>query len=498
MTDADLNSYVVGTYGDTVSFGGQEIISLGVSDIFIVKYNSNDEFQWVSTINSAQTMSVSKQNTAVDREGNIYFCGFLQVLTIEDTTFTPVGGAIIKFDSDGNFDWVRDNCGASVLTINSEGDLIVSAVHIFSIVGDSTFSDFAAHLAKFDSEGNFIWVESITGLTQAPSLITCDPLDNILISVISFGTASIGGTSIPIYDVGLAKFSSTGVFEWIQVGSGAGMDMPLDLKTDSNGSSYLMGSTSDSLYFGDAVAPLGSIGNFLFKFENDGTPQWGTSSINTLGSALSVEPSGSVYFSGYTSTSTAYFGETDSLEANMFTGFIVKSNTSGSIEWIFATSSDMFSYCSDIHFTGGADGALYVAGNFYSNLTLDGIYLQAGDGTLTNNTVYFGRMVQEGYLSIGEANQPNQLHLMQNYPNPFNPSTTINYTLAEPSAVSLKIYDMLGREVISLTDQIQVAGEYELEWDGLNESGVQVSTGVYLAQLEAGATTKTIKMIYLQ
>ena len=84
------------------------------------------------------------------------------------------------------------------------------------------------------------------------------------------------------------------------------------------------------------------------------------------------------------------------------------------------------------------------------------------------------------------------------WPNPFNPTTTISYELPFISDLMLTIYDMLGREVISLANTHQPAGTYNIQWDGLDKSARPVNTGVYFCRLEAGDYSSTIKMVYLR
>lgn len=96
-------------------------------------------------------------------------------------------------------------------------------------------------------------------------------------------------------------------------------------------------------------------------------------------------------------------------------------------------------------------------------------------------------------------NVPVQHYLLQqNLPNPFNPSTTISYGLPEDAAVSLVIYDIRGNTVRTIDSGSQVAGWYERVWNGMDESGQPVSTGLYLTRLQAGSYSKTIKMLYLK
>jgi hypothetical protein len=101
--------------------------------------------------------------------------------------------------------------------------------------------------------------------------------------------------------------------------------------------------------------------------------------------------------------------------------------------------------------------------------------------------------------AIDEENK--QIHrysLSQNYPNPFNPTTTISYSIPEQSTVNLTVFDIRGKEVIRLHDTEKPHGNYEVRWNGLDESGNQVSTGVYFCRLEAGTFSQTIKMVYLR
>ncbi len=107
----------------------------------------------------------------------------------------------------------------------------------------------------------------------------------------------------------------------------------------------------------------------------------------------------------------------------------------------------------------------------------------------------------------GEADDIlNQFALEQNYPNPFNPTTAISYQLPAPSGVegsavsivTLKVYDLLGREVKTLVNEIGVPGVYSVRWDGRNDRGEAVSSGIYLYQLRTGSFVMTRKMVLLK
>ncbi len=98
-------------------------------------------------------------------------------------------------------------------------------------------------------------------------------------------------------------------------------------------------------------------------------------------------------------------------------------------------------------------------------------------------------------VSVEQAGNaiPTSTRLRQNYPNPFNPSTTLSYEISGAMHVSLKMYDMLGREVVALVDGFQPAGIYTATW---NAAGL--SSGIYFCRLQAGASVQTISMVLMK
>ena len=93
---------------------------------------------------------------------------------------------------------------------------------------------------------------------------------------------------------------------------------------------------------------------------------------------------------------------------------------------------------------------------------------------------------------------PERFALLQNYPNPGNPSTVISYTLAENSKVNLTIYNTLGQAVRTLVDGHQTANIYKVVWDGRDDSGKEVASGVYFYRLVAGKFSATKRLIVLK
>jgi hypothetical protein len=88
--------------------------------------------------------------------------------------------------------------------------------------------------------------------------------------------------------------------------------------------------------------------------------------------------------------------------------------------------------------------------------------------------------------------------LIGNYPNPFNPDTVISYSLSTNRNASLVVYNTLGQKVRTIVDGPQIAGIYAVKWDGRDEMGRRVSSGVYYYRLEAGKFIQTNKMIIVE
>jgi hypothetical protein len=96
------------------------------------------------------------------------------------------------------------------------------------------------------------------------------------------------------------------------------------------------------------------------------------------------------------------------------------------------------------------------------------------------------------------ASTPDSYNLEQNYPNPFNPSTTISYSVVKPDNVSIKIYDVLGREVKTVVNEFKENGYYQVQWNGENNFGYKVNSGIYFYRIESGLFVDTKKMILLK
>ncbi|MCZ7603929.1 MAG: T9SS type A sorting domain-containing protein [Melioribacteraceae bacterium] len=125
---------------------------------------------------------------------------------------------------------------------------------------------------------------------------------------------------------------------------------------------------------------------------------------------------------------------------------------------------------------------LHPLGRFQGTVFMDGLTIQKINDVTD---------VKEEFL-------PTDYSLFQNYPNPFNPSTVISYALPQQSNVTVRVYDMLGREVKTLVNDVKNAGMHEITWNADNNYGSKVASGTYIYVIKAGEFYQAKKMIMLK
>jgi len=121
---------------------------------------------------------------------------------------------------------------------------------------------------------------------------------------------------------------------------------------------------------------------------------------------------------------------------------------------------------------------------------------------LAAQTLYDSLFSAPTNVEESEHEPPKNFFLSQNYPNPFNPETRIKYTVGSrqihPIPTTLKIYNILGQLVRTLMDEPQESGSYEVIWDGKDEKGNDVASGIYFYQLKSGEFSQTKKMVLIR
>jgi hypothetical protein len=120
---------------------------------------------------------------------------------------------------------------------------------------------------------------------------------------------------------------------------------------------------------------------------------------------------------------------------------------------------------------------------------------------IAEGLVFDPKQLSNPVVTLGALNvetTPTEFALLQNYPNPFNPETTIKYNLAETANVQLRIYNIVGQVVKTLVGDRQAAGRYQVRWNGTDDRGVAVSSGIYFYQVSAGKFQDVKRLMLLK
>jgi hypothetical protein len=186
--------------------------------------------------------------------------------------------------------------------------------------------------------------------------------------------------------------------------------------------------------------------------------------------------------------------------------------TNGGMTWT-PQSSGTINDLQDVCFTDtnngtavGLNGTILRTTNGGTNWTIQSsgttdflfgvFYTDTYNGTVVGSNGTILHTTNGGVTFIEEESNPtqtNSFQLSQNYPNPFNPRTNIQYAVNSMQLVSLKVYDILGREVATLVNEEKPAGEYEVEFNAVN-----LPSGIYFYQIRAGNFSETKKMVLIR
>ncbi|WKZ68774.1 MAG: T9SS type A sorting domain-containing protein [Melioribacteraceae bacterium] len=251
---------------------------------------------------------------------------------------------------------------------------------------------------------------------------------------------------------------------------------------------------------------------YLLSYSSNGQLNWKYNVISGFGqySAASITKSGDIVFPAIKKENGVNFHE------------IISLNKVGEENWIYIIEHEgyMGDYRPDHGLVSDDEGNIYFGstggvyfwalnnqGELMWKIPLDGNEFDNSPAIGSDGTLYIGThqsssfqdhknsliAIRDEPSSVEENELPKEFRLEQNYPNPFNPSTKIKYQLPQASYVTIKIYDMLGREIKVLTQKHLQAGNYELTFDGSD-----LASGTYIYRITAGDFTDSKKLLLLK
>lgn len=449
------NDIKLDTEGNVYVTGGSKGIGTDF-DYATIKYDSSGNEQWVVRYNGPAFESDIAGHVSIDADGNVYVSGSSL------GTNSSYDIATVKYNNLGQLQWVKRYNGTANGNDLSQG-LEVDFVGNIFVAGtsDSTGSLNDYVTIKYNPSGNTEWVKRYNGPANDGDLVSSMSLDNsgdVYVTGWSFGN----GTQS---DYATVKYNTSGAEQWAARWDdpASSYDYANDIAVDEDENVYVTGISQG----------MGTDNDYTtVKYNSLGEQQWavpynGQTNGSDIASHIALDYLGDIYVAGYSNNNTEYA--------------TIKYNKEGVLQWNESYNfEDYLSTPTDLIVDNS--GNVIVAG--YSS--------KAGEEWIWSIVKY----KQPGFIPLDvkdDVKPPLEFALYQNYPNPFNPVTTIKYQIPQSGTVTIKVYDVLGKEIATLANEEKSAGSYEVKFDAS-----RLSSGVYFYKIRAGEYISVRKMILLR
>ena len=339
------NSYITGSFWETATFGSHTLTSSYDRNIFVAKLDAGGNWQWA--IQAGGSGSDKAYSLSSDESGNSYILGrFQDTATFGSTSLTSSGPDdifVAKLDTNGNWLWATQAGGTSgnfphSISLDEAGNSYITGV--FEIAANfgstsltSNYKD--TFVAKLSANGNWQWATQVVGDGfDSGYSITLDEADNSYITGVFHDTATFGSTSLTSIgwsDIYVAKLDSYGNWQWAtQAGGDVGShtnEIGFSIKLDEAGNSYITGQFSETAAFGSTyLTSSGQDEIFVAKLDTNGNWQWATQAGGTASDyarSIVLGEAGNYYIAGFF-PGTATFGSSSLTSDDDFDIFVAK------------------------------------------------------------------------------------------------------------------------------------------------------------------------------
>lgn len=299
--DSNDNAYAVG--GTSGALVGTNV---GANDIFIAKYDDQGDPLFVNQFGSPGPETAF--SVAVDSNDNVFTSGVtFGNLEGSNAGFSDVW--VAEFDSEGNQIWLeqygsddRDNSFGGSLAIDTD-DNIIQAGYTLGDLGGPSAGETDPWVAKFDNDGNQLWIEQF-GTSTFDELfgVATDVNDDIYL--VGWTVGDLGGDNEGLYDAWLAKYDSDGNQLWIEQFGTSDYEFPAGVVTDSEGNVYSAGYTLGSL----GGASAGSYDVWVTKYDGEGNQIW-IEQFGSAGAdepqSIAIDADDNIFITGFTDGAVA-------------------------------------------------------------------------------------------------------------------------------------------------------------------------------------------------
>ncbi|HRI65948.1 MAG TPA: hypothetical protein PK156_16990, partial [Polyangium sp.] len=275
------NVVIVGSFQGSMDFGGGSLVSAGITDIFVAKFDASGNHLWSKRFGNSSVQNANA--VAVDGSGNVIFTGLFQgAMSFGGATLTSAGGNDIylaKLDASGNHLWSKSfgTTGNEVtrgIAADSVGNVVITGLVTTAIdFGGGILTVGGGNdgfVAKFDASGNHVWSRAFGDAgSQIFISAATDSLNNVIIGGQFAGTIDMGGgtfTSAGAVDAFVAKFNPNGVHIWSQSFGSTANDVPQALAIDNADNVVLAGDFSAAIDLGNGpIVNAGATDAFVVK-----------------------------------------------------------------------------------------------------------------------------------------------------------------------------------------------------------------------------------------
>lgn len=473
-----------------------------------LKADAKPELVWGKHIGTTESDDVI--GVAADNAGGIFAVGSTSGV-FGETHFGKSDALICKLNSEGEFVWKQqlgtpeDDNGRAVVC-DAENNCYIAGITKGDLGSENAGRE-DAFLAKYDPQGNLLWVRQIgTNGNERGGAVTVDDNGNVYLA--GSTTKSLAGTAAGSYDAFVAKYSPEGEQYWVAQYGTTKKEEVYGIAVDKDGNSYVTGDT-----------------DFVFKFDSNGSFLWSWNLTSHFFRDIDIDNLGSIYLAGVRSSNSSavmlklddatqkpvwqkYFYSTWCTYKGLTvtkdgTGEVVGAGCQGPGCQAFARRYDKDGNLVWEQDKIGRDGdscgfdvAMDKNGNYYE------VGGTAGDlfiANLGNGDGFIYKLGSTNPSGLNESNPlPKEIKLNQNFPNPFNSSSEITYSIPKNSFVNLSIYNITGQKVRSLINNLQESGEHKAIWDGTDDFGTGMSSGIYFYELALPDQRMIKKMILVQ
>ena len=502
--------YCAGEVSDTTYFADTSFVA-NFGDIFLAKFSTNGDLRWIRLCGGSGLDR--GLDMKVDNMDNIIVTGFFSnTANFGDTSLTSLGFSdifVVKYNSQGDFQWVVHGAGSNhdealCIATDSDNNIYISGyfeetLHIGSFVlTTTTFS--TMFVAKISPSGDVLWAKQAVGEDFGESIsydLICDQNKNVIVTGYFDDTTIFQDTTLYSYDgstdIFIVKYDTNGDLIWIVQAGGDYDDAGDAITVDESGNIYIAGDFQNAATFGSiTLTPLNSARNVFYgALNSSGTFQWveqSTGSNYAIPLSIHYNQINGIAISGRYEID---FAIGDSSFASNGSGniFLAVFSHTGSFKTALSIGNSGDDSAYDVFLDN--NNFAFLIGEFEES-----IYF--GDSLLVSHLLadIFITKVNLNQLNDVEENfsiYPDNYSLSQNYPNPFNLSTTIRWQQLETGFVTLKIYDVLGKEIITQVNKELSAGKHETVFNAS-----KLSSGIYFYQLKAGNYLETKKMLLLK